>query len=140
MHAVTVEFGKGKPELHSNFKPLGTRVKTKIKRPGYNRMWRLPQAFGVINLQIEIKSLLVFFFSNFIQSLVQTLKNRGKLTEPEVRYLMFQAVQACSYLHAQRVIHRDIKVGNFFLNADMELRLGDFGLAVRLKEEEKKIK
>ena len=81
-----------------------------------------------------------FFFFNFIQSLVQTLKNRGKLTEPEVRYLMFQAVQACSYLHAQRVIHRDIKVGNFFLNADMELRLGDFGLAVRLKEEEKKIK
>lgn len=74
------------------------------------------------------------------KSLVQTLKNRGKLTEPEVRYLMFQAVQACSYLHAQRVIHRDIKVGNFFLNADMELRLGDFGLAVRLKEEEKKIK
>ena len=115
-------------------------MKTKIKQPGYNRMWRLPQAFGVINLQIEIKSLLVFFFFNFIQSLVQTLKNRGKLTEPEVRYLMFQAVQACSYLHAQRVIHRDIKVGNFFLNADMELRLGDFGLAVRLKEEEKKIK
>ena len=135
-----MEFGKGKPELHSNFKPLGTRVKTKIKQPGYNCMWRLPQAFGVINLQIEIKSLLVFFFFNFIQSLVQTLKNRGKLTEPEVRYLMFQAVQACSYLHAQRVIHRDIKVGNFFLNADMELRLGDFGLAVRLKEEEKKIK
>lgn len=74
------------------------------------------------------------------KSLVQTLKNRGKLTEPEVRYLMYQAVQACSYLHAQRVIHRDIKVGNFFLNADMELRLGDFGLAVRLKEDEKKIK
>lgn len=36
--------------------------KTKIKQPRYNRMWRLPQAFGVINLQIEIKSLLVFFF------------------------------------------------------------------------------
>lgn len=74
------------------------------------------------------------------KSLVQTLKNRGKLTEPEVRYLMYQAVQACSYLHAQRVIHRDIKVGNFFLNADMELRLGDFGLAVRLKEGENKIR
>jgi len=74
------------------------------------------------------------------KSLVQTLRNRGKLTEPEVRYLMFQAVQACSYLHAQRVIHRDIKVGNFFLNAEMELRLGDFGLAVRLKDGENKIK
>ena len=57
-----------------------------------------------------------------------------------MRYLMFQAVQACSYLHDQLVIHRDIKVGNFFLNADMELRLGDFGLAVRLKEGQSKIK
>lgn len=99
-----------------------------------------PGVWRIINVLFEMKSLLEFFFSYFIQSLVQTLKNRGKLTEPEVRYLMFQAVQACSYLHAQRVIHRDIKVGNFFLNADMELRLGDFGLAVRLKEEEKKIK
>ena len=63
-----MEFGKGKPELHSNFKPLGTRVKTKIKQPGYNRMWRLPQAFGVINLQIEIKSLLVFFFFSTLYS------------------------------------------------------------------------
>lgn len=71
---------------------------------------------------------------------MQTLRNRGKLTEPEVRYLMFQAVQALSYLHAERVIHRDIKVGNFFLNADMELRLGDFGLAVRLKDGGTKIK
>ena len=103
-------------------------------------MWRLPPGVWRNQRTDRDEEFTCFFFFYLIQSLVQTLKNRGKLTEPEVRYLMFQAVQACSYLHAQRVIHRDIKVGNFFLNADMELRLGDFGLAVRLKEEEKKIK
>ena len=49
--------------------------------------------------------------------------------EPEVRYFMRQAIKACSYLHSQNIIHRDIKLGNFFLNNDMELKLGDFGLA-----------
>lgn len=68
------------------------------------------------------------------------LKNRGRLTEPEVRFFMHQAVQACAYLHEHRVIHRDIKVGNFFLKNDMELRLGDFGLAVRLQPEQKQIR
>ncbi|KAK3747586.1 hypothetical protein QZH41_015820, partial [Actinostola sp. cb2023] len=74
------------------------------------------------------------------KSLVQMLKNRGKLTEPEVRFFMHQAVQACSYLHDQRVIHRDIKVGNFFIKSDMELRLGDFGLAIKLQPNQDKIK
>jgi len=68
------------------------------------------------------------------------LKNRGKLTEPEVRFFMHQAVQACSYLHDQRVIHRDIKVGNFFIKSDMELRLGDFGLAIKLQPHQEQIK
>lgn len=52
--------------------------------------------------------------------------------EPEARYFMRQAIKACSYLHSQNVIHRDIKLGNFFLNNDMELKLGDFGLACRI--------
>ena len=52
--------------------------------------------------------------------------------EPEVRYFMHQAIMACDYLHSQKIIHRDIKLGNFFLNHDMELKLGDFGLACRV--------
>lgn len=36
------------------------------------------------------------------------------------------------YLHAHRVIHRDLKLGNLFINDKMEIKLGDFGLATKL--------
>jgi polo-like kinase 1 len=35
-------------------------------------------------------------------------------------------------LHSHRIIHRDLKLGNLFLNDKMELKVGDFGLATKL--------
>ena len=34
-----------------------------------------------------------------------------------------------------QVIHRDLKLGNLFLNDDLEVKLGDFGLATRVEVE-----
>ena len=39
------------------------------------------------------------------------------------------------YLHAHRVLHRDLKLGNLFLSAGMQIKLGDFGLATKLEFE-----
>jgi polo-like kinase 1 len=54
------------------------------------------------------------------------------LHEIEVRYYTLQIIDALEYLHKNRVIHRDLKLGNLFINEDMELKLGDFGLAAKL--------
>jgi cell cycle serine/threonine-protein kinase CDC5/MSD2 len=35
-------------------------------------------------------------------------------------------------MHAQRVMHRDLKPGNLFLDGDMNIKIGDFGLATLL--------
>jgi polo-like kinase 1 len=43
-----------------------------------------------------------------------------------------QIISALKYLHSHRVIHRDLKLGNLFVNEKMELKLGDFGLATKL--------
>ena len=32
-------------------------------------------------------------------------------------------------MHSRSVIHRDLKLGNLFLDHNMDLRVGDFGLA-----------
>ena len=70
--------------------------------------------------------------------MVQLLKQRRTLTEPEVRFFIYQAMQGVHYLHQQKIIHRDIKLGNLFITNDMDVRIGDFGLAVKLSTDGKK--
>lgn len=66
------------------------------------------------------------------KTFVDMLRSRRRLTEPEVRYYMKQILDAVQYMHQHRVIHRDLKLGNFFLTKDMELKIGDFGLAANI--------
>ena len=61
------------------------------------------------------------------------VKKRKKLTTKEARYFMFQLISAVDYMHGNRVIHRDLKLGNIFLNENMEIKVGDFGLATKLE-------
>ena len=58
----------------------------------------------------------------------------------EVQYYLAQIVSSLKYLHQNKVIHRDLKLGNLFLNENMEIKLGDFGLATRLEYDGEKKK
>ncbi|MEQ2236440.1 Serine/threonine-protein kinase plk2 [Ilyodon furcidens] len=69
------------------------------------------------------------------KSLAHILKARKVLTEPEVRYYLRQIVSGLKYLHEQEILHRDLKLGNFFVSESMELKVGDFGLAAKLEPE-----
>jgi polo-like kinase 1 len=66
-------------------------------------------------------------------SLSELLRRRKKLTEMEVKYYLLQLALGLKYLRSHKVIHRDIKVGNLFLNDKLQLKLGDFGLAAKLE-------
>uniref|UniRef100_A0A8C2XT16 Protein kinase domain-containing protein n=1 Tax=Capra hircus TaxID=9925 RepID=A0A8C2XT16_CAPHI len=66
------------------------------------------------------------------QSLAHVLQARQTLTEPEVRYYLRGLVSGLSYLHQRRIVHRDLKLSNFFLNKNMEVKIGDLGLATRM--------
>ena len=63
---------------------------------------------------------------------MELVKKRGCLSLPEVRRLTVQLCGAVKYMHARNVIHRDLKMGNLFLDHDMNLKIGDFGLAAVL--------
>lgn len=63
---------------------------------------------------------------------MEVLKRRKRVTEPEVRYFGIQLLSALNYLHVNKILHRDLKLGNLFLDHNMQIKLGDFGLATSL--------
>lgn len=61
------------------------------------------------------------------------IKRRKRLSEPETAYFMRQLLAATRYIHDQLVIHRDLKLGNLFLDKNMNIKVGDLGLATKLE-------
>jgi len=51
---------------------------------------------------------------------------------PEIRRFVVQICGAVKYLHFRNIIHRDLKTGNLFLDSNMNIKVGDFGLAAVL--------
>ncbi|GAB1610294.1 serine/threonine-protein kinase PLK1-like [Argonauta hians] len=72
------------------------------------------------------------------KSLVHVLKNRKTLQEQEVRYYVRQLIDGVKYIHSNKIIHRDLKLGNMFLNEDMQIKIGDFGLATSVNHDGEK--
>jgi len=74
------------------------------------------------------------------QSLNEMIKRRKRITEPEAAFFMQQLLEAVWYMHEINVIHRDLKLGNLFLDRNMNIKVGDLGLATRVEDKEEKRK
>ncbi|KAI9044691.1 Pkinase-domain-containing protein [Aspergillus affinis] len=68
-------------------------------------------------------------------SVMDMVRKRKCLSLPEVRRLMIQLCGAVKYLHKRNVAHRDLKMGNLFLDQNMDIKVGDFGLAAMIISE-----
>ncbi|CEF62342.1 Serine/threonine-protein kinase polo [Strongyloides ratti] len=67
------------------------------------------------------------FCSN--NTLRQFLRYRGILTIEEIRYFTKQICDGCSYLHERNIVHRNIWLDSLFLDENMVLKIGSFGLS-----------
>mmetsp|Transcript_55415 Transcript_55415/g.161801 ORF Transcript_55415/g.161801 Transcript_55415/m.161801 type:complete len:910 (+) Transcript_55415:29-2758(+) len=74
------------------------------------------------------------------QTLNEFMRKRPnkRLSEPEAMFYIYDLIVGLKYLHRRRVIHRDLKLGNLFLDADVRLKVGDFGLAAQLEHDSEK--
>jgi calcium-dependent protein kinase len=76
-----------------------------------------------------------YFFSSISHckggELYQRLSTVSTFDEEHARYVFRQMVEAVSYLHSQKVVHRDLKLENFLLRnkEGWEVALIDFGLS-----------
>ncbi|MBA0656053.1 hypothetical protein Goklo_008451 [Gossypium klotzschianum] len=46
-----------------------------------------------------------------------------------LQYFLYQVLRGLKYVHSANVLHRDLKPSNLLLNANCDLKIGDFGLA-----------
>merc|ERR1712166_1516480 len=54
--------------------------------------------------------------------------------ESEVASWTMQILLALQYMHSHKILHRDLKPGNIFLTGDNMVKVGDFGMARILTE------
>lgn len=68
------------------------------------------------------------------KTMVELLRSRKYLPEPECRQFLWMILLAIHYLHERNIIHRDLKLSNIFLNLEYDVKIGDFGLATTLDQ------
>jgi len=55
-------------------------------------------------------------------------------TEADVVRMAYQMLCTLKFLHSAGIIHRDVKPGNFLLDKDNNIKLGDFGLSRTIQQ------
>lgn len=74
-------------------------------------------------------------FEYMDHDLAGIVRNKIRFTLPEVKCLAKQLLEGVAYIHSQKLLHRDIKSANILLNRKGELKLGDFGLGRKFKND-----
>eukprot|EP00347_Sterkiella_histriomuscorum_P004964 403358413 len=73
-------------------------------------------------------------------TLIDLLKRNQLLREDDLRTIFAQILLGIDFMHKERIVHRDIKLENILMtskdNRNFEIRIADFGLAQKLKNDE----
>ncbi|XP_005992559.1 serine/threonine-protein kinase 10 [Latimeria chalumnae] len=96
---------------------------------------------GSCDHQYIVKLLDAFYFENKLWIMIEFCPggavdaimlelDRG-LTEPQIQVICRQMLEAITYLHSKKIIHRDLKAGNVLLTQDGDVKLADFGVSAK---------
>lgn len=82
-------------------------------------------------LGCERKEFSISIYLEYISggSVGSCLRKHGKFEESVVRSLTRQTLEGLAYLHAEGILHRDLKADNILLDVDGTCRISDFGIS-----------
>ena len=69
------------------------------------------------------------------QDIMDYILTRNRLSEDESLKYFQQLINALYYLHSQNITHRDIKIDNLLLDRNLDLKLIDFGLSTKYRDD-----
>jgi serine/threonine protein kinase len=64
--------------------------------------------------------------------LLSYVRKRRKLSELQAKYIFKQIIQGLHYLESVNIVHRDIKLENILLDGFGRVKIGDFGVSVKI--------
>ncbi|XP_018101172.2 protein kinase C delta type-like [Xenopus laevis] len=73
-------------------------------------------------------------------SLKKFIKGTGKLKTDDIIFYAAEIICGLQFLHANGIVHRDIKLGNILLTGEGHIKISDFGLAVEGMFGQRKVK
>jgi len=72
----------------------------------------------------------IYIVTNLMESdLERIIRSKQPLSDPHLKYFLYQILRGLKYVHSANVLHRDLKPSNLLVNSDCGLALCDFGLA-----------
>lgn len=60
-------------------------------------------------------------------------RHKIRYQNAEIKCIMQQVIEGVKYLHASKILHRDIKSANLLLNNKGEVKIADFGLGRKFR-------
>lgn len=71
-------------------------------------------------------------------ALTDIIDNNNVLEEDQIAAICLETCKGLEHLHAQSIIHRDIKSDNVLLNASGQVKITDFGFCAKLTDQKSK--
>ncbi|KAM6956075.1 serine/threonine-protein kinase SIK1 isoform 2-T2 [Lycodopsis pacificus] len=110
--------------------------KTRLNPSNLEKIYREVQIMKLLNhphiiklYQVMETKDMLYIVTEYAQNgeMFDHLTSNGRMSEDEARKKFWQILTAVDYCHRHHIVHRDLKTENLLLDANMNIKLADFG-------------
>ncbi|KAM6985796.1 serine/threonine-protein kinase SIK1 [Aplochiton taeniatus] len=110
--------------------------KTRLNSSNLEKIYREVQIMKLLNhphiiklYQVMETKDMLYIVTEYAQNgeMFDHLTSNGRMNEDEARKKFWQILTAVDYCHRHHIVHRDLKTENLLLDANMNIKLADFG-------------